>query len=209
MGLVPFNHITLVESPDKKPESADISRSRISPDEKRSSRLFGEKQGVHSPLIKSPFHPLDDLGSPSEYTSIDSSRENFKHSVQELERYIKQWESLLNEREDDLNGSTKTLKDTRKLIQYVFSSSSPIQHIILKRPLSGIVAFTLEEVCKKNASRWLQYANSMMNGSDRKELDSLLYSSIRKNYSSLMKIVNLVLEDNQVAPLVLKPSSLK
>ena len=105
MGLVPFNHITLVESPDKKPESADISRSRISPDEKRSSRLFGEKQGVHSPLIKSPFHPLDDLGSPSEYTSIDSSRENFKHSVQELERYIKQWESILNEREDDLNGS--------------------------------------------------------------------------------------------------------
>ena len=93
--------------------------------------------------------------------------------------------------------------------QYVFSSSSPIQHVILKRPLSGIVAFTLEEVCKKNASRWVQYANSMMNGSDRKELDSLLFSSIRKNYSSLMKIVNLVLDDNQVSPMVMKPSSLK
>jgi hypothetical protein len=211
IGLVPFNHITMIDNSERKLEALDISKSRISPDDKRSSRLYTERSGTHSPMpiLKSPFHPLEEMGSPAEYIAIDSSREIFKSSVQELERYIKQWESLLNEREDDLNGSTKTLKDTRKLIQYVFSSSSPIQHVILKRPLSGIVAFTLEEVCKKNASRWLQYANSMMNGSDRKELDSLLYSSIRKNYSSLMKIVNLVLEDNQVAPLVTKPSSLK
>ena len=123
-------------------------------------------------------------------------------SVHELERFIKQWESLLNERDEDLNGSAKTLKDTRKLIQYVFSNSSPIQHIIQKRPLSGVVASTLDEVCRKNASRWSQYADAMMNGSDRKELDSLLYSSIRKNYSSLMKIVNLVLEDTKIAPIL-------
>lgn len=124
--------------------------------------------------------------------------------VYELEKYLRQWENLLQDRQDDMPGSVKTLKDIRKLMQYVFSSSSPIHHIILKRPLSGIIAFTLDEVCKKNASRWLQYTNGSLHGMSQQDLDSILYSSIRKNYSSLMKIVNLVLEDSHVASLILK-----
>ena len=139
------------------------------------------------------------LSSPDEAT-----RESFKSSVQELEKYLRQWESLLQDRQDDMPGSVKTLKDIRKLMQYVFSPSSPIHHIILKRPLSGMIAFTLDEVCKKNAHRWLQYTNGNLHGMEQKDLDSILYSSIRKNYSSLMKIVNLVLEDSHVASLILK-----
>ncbi len=165
-------------------------------------KLTGE--GSHSQ--KSPQSPPNQNLSPNSGLSSpdEATREIFKSSVQELEKYLRQWESLLQVRQEDMPGSIKTLKDIRKLMHYVFSPSSPIHHIILKRPLSGMIAFTLDEVCKKNVNRWLQYTNGNLHGMDQKDLDSILYSSIRKNYSSLMKIVNLVLEDSHVASLILK-----
>lgn len=160
-------------------------------------------------MNRSPLAYPEDSELPSPEMPDDSAvRESFKASILELEKYMKQWESLLADRDDEIPGSAKTIKDTKKLMQYVFSPTSPIQHIIFKRPLSGIIAFTLEEICKKNAARWLQYANSNLNGVDRKDLDTILYSAVRKNYSSLMKIANLVLEDDQeAAAKILKTAS--
>jgi hypothetical protein len=171
---------------DSKHHNQPPTLSRVTEDS-----LYSPNNGVKSPQSA--------LSSPEEV------REVFRSAVQELERYLRQWEGLLLDRQTDMPGSVKTLKDIRKLMQYVFSPSSPIHHIILKRPLSGIISSTLDEVCKKNSNRWLQYTNGNLHGMDQKDLDSILYSSIRKNYSSLMKIVNLVLEDSQIATLILKP----
>jgi len=227
VGLVPFMYLSNGDSATElkslEPETKTRSNKRLSrlivseklphqpPTVVRSAGGLSTVEEVNSSNSSAPsakssqkspganHSPTNGLASPDEAT-----RESFKSSVYELEKYLRQWENLLQDRQDDMPGSVKTLKDIRKLMQYVFSSSSPIHHIILKRPLSGIIAFTLDEVCKKNASRWLQYTNGSIHGMSQQDLDSILYSSIRKNYSSLMKIVNLVLEDSHVASLILK-----
>ncbi|KAJ3302808.1 Adaptor for signal transduction [Kappamyces sp. JEL0829] len=201
MGLVPFSYITVAEPSPEPPARSD--------DSMKAPRSLSRPPLPESKMNRSPLAYPEDSELPSPEMPDDSAvRESFKASILELEKYMKQWESLLADRDDEIPGSAKTIKDTKKLMQYVFSPTSPIQHIIFKRPLSGIIAFTLEEICKKNAARWLQYANSNLNGVDRKDLDTILYSAVRKNYSSLMKIANLVLEDDQeAAAKILKTAS--